>query len=168
MTAKDIYKALNNEYQHRTKYCVENTYCFDPYYKETDFLIIQNNGYCIDVEVKVSRADFKAEKKKIHKHNILKNGYFQVPYRYGGKYEPNEPIYTNRRPNKYFFCCPEGLIKESDLEPHEGLLYVLESGEIKKIKEAKFLHKDIVDLEPILCRKFYYCYLELKQIKKPL
>ena len=82
----------------------------------------------------------------------------------GGKYEINEPIYTNNRPNKFYFCCPEGLIKESDLEPHEGLIYVLESGEIKKIREAKFLHKEIVDLEPVLCRKFYYSYLKQKAL----
>jgi hypothetical protein len=163
MTAKEVYKHLNNHYLHRAKYCVQNTYCFHSYYKETDYLIIQNNGYCLDLEVKVSRGDFFQDRKKIHKHSIIKNGYFQVDYRYGGKYEINEPIYTNDRPNKFYFCCPEGLIRESDLQPHEGLIYVLESGEIKKIKEAKFLHKEIVDLEPVLCRKFYYSYLQLKQ-----
>ena len=166
MKAKDIYKALNNYYQPRVKYCVENTYCFHPFYKETDFLVIQNNGYTIDIEIKVSRQDYLIDKKKIHKHNILKNGYFQVDYRYGGKYGKNELIYTNNRPNKFYYCCPYGLIKESDLEPHQGLIYVLESGEIKKIKEAKFLHKEIVDLEPVLCRKFYYSYLQLKELKK--
>lgn len=165
MTAKDIYKALNNYYLQRVKYYVENTYCFHFYYKETDVLIIQHNGYCIDIEVKVSKADFLADRKKIYKHSILENGYFKVPYRYSGKYEISEPIYTNNRPNKFYFCCPEGLIKESELKPYEGLIYVLESGEIKKIKEAKFLHKEIVDLEPVLCRKFYYSYLQLKQDK---
>jgi hypothetical protein len=168
MTAKDIAKALNNYYQHRTKYCVENTYCFHPYYKETDFLIVQNNGYTIDCEIKTSRQDFKKDRLKVNKHSIIKNGYFIRPYTYfekSKKHEPNTPIYTNRRPNKFFFCCPEGLIKESDLEPHEGLIYIKEDGEVVKVREAKFIHKEIVDLEPILCRKFYYCYLELKQIK---
>lgn len=166
MTSKEIYKYLNNYYQSRVKYCVENIYCFHPFYKETDFLVIQHNGYTIDIEIKISRQDYLKDRKKIHKHNILKNGYFQVDYKYHGKHEPNTPIYTNNRPNKFFFCCPEGLIKESDLEPHQGLMYVLESGEIKKIKEAKFLHKEIVDLEPVLCRKFYYSYLQLKERNK--
>jgi hypothetical protein len=165
MTTKEVYKHLNNYYQQRVKYCVENTYCFHPFYKETDFLIIQHNGYSLDFEVKTSRADFLIDKKKIHKHSILKNGYFQVDYSYHAKHKPNEPIYTNNRPNKFFYCCPEGLIKESDLESHQGLIYILESGEIKKIKEAKFLHKEKVDLEPVLCRKFYYSYLQLKQQK---
>lgn len=169
MIAKEIYKALNNYYQPRVKYCVENTYCFHPFYKETDFLVIQNNGYTIDIEIKVSRQDYLIDKKKIHKHNILKNGYFQVDCNYWvdkQKYIPNTPVHTNNRPNKFYYCCPEGLIKESDLEPHQGLIYVLESGEIKKIKEAKFLHKEIVDLEPVLCRKFYYSYLQLKERNK--
>ena len=163
ITAKEIYKDLDNYYFTRTYYCVHNVYCFHPYYKETDYLIVQNNRYCIDIEIKVSRSDFLADKKKTHKHNIIKNGYFQVPYKYSGKYEINEPIYTNNRPNKFYYACPEGLIKETDLEPHQGLIYILKSGEIKKIKEAKFLHKEIVDIEPVLCRKFYYSYLQLKQ-----
>ena len=165
MNSKEIYKHLRNHYQEKVKYCVENTYCFHPFYKETDFLIIRHNGYCEDWEIKVSRADYLIDKKKINKHSILKNGYFQVPYKYNGKYEINEPIYTNNRPNKFYYCCPEGLIKESDLEPHQGLMYVLESGEIKKVREGKFLHKEKVDLEPVLCRKFYYSYLKLKQQK---
>jgi hypothetical protein len=166
MKTKDVYKALNNYYRDRVRYCVENVYCFHSFYKETDFLIVNNNGYCSDIEVKVSRSDFLADKKKIHKHNILKNGYFQVNYRYSGKYEINEPIYTSNYPNKFYYCCPEGLIKESDLEDYQGLIYVLESGELKKIREAKFLHKEKVDLEPVLCRKFYYSYLQLKDEKR--
>jgi hypothetical protein len=168
MTSKEIYKHLDNHYLQRAKYCVQNTYCFHSFYKETDYLIIQNNGYCLDLEIKASRADFLVDRKKIHKHSIIKNGYFKVDYNYfvdKVKYLPNTPVYTNNRPNKFFFCCPEGLIKESDLKPHEGLIYVLESGEIKKIKEAKFLHKEIVDLEPVLCRKFYYSYLKQKEPK---
>ena len=168
MTTKEVYNHLRNHYQDKVYYYVENTYCFHSYYKETDLLLVQNNRYCVEYEVKSSRADFLIDKKKTHKHSILKNGYFTVDYRYGGKYEINEPIYTNNRPNKFFYCCPEGLIKESDLQPHEGLIYVLESGEIKKIKEAKFLHKEIIDIEPVLCRKFYYSYLQQKQIKLPL
>lgn len=169
MTAKEIYKALNNYYQQRTYYCVENTYCFHQFYKETDFLVVQNNGYTLDIEVKCSRADYLIDKKKIHKHSILKDGYFQIDYEYYEgflKHESNTPIHTNNRPNKFYYCCPEGLIKESDLQPYEGLIYVLESGEIKKVKEAKFLHKEKVNLEPVLCRKFYYSYLELKARNK--
>lgn len=165
MLAKQIYKHLDNYYHQRAYYCVHNTYCFHPFYKETDYLIVQNNRYCIDIEIKVSRSDFLADKKKIHKHNILRNGYFQVDYNYNGKYKPNEPIYTNNRPNKFYYCCPENLIKKTDLEPHQGLIYVLESGEIRKIREAKFLHKEIIDIEPILCRKFYYSYLKQQTLK---
>ena len=164
MTTKEVYNHLRNHYQERAYYYVENIYCFESYYKETDLLLVQNNKYCIDIEVKSSRADFFADRKKIYKHSILKNGYFTVDYRYGGKYEINEPIYTNNRPNKFFYCCPENLIKISEIPEYAGLIYILESGEIKKIKEAKFLHKEIVDIESVLCRKFYYSYLQQKQI----
>jgi len=158
MKSKELYVHLNNHYIQREKYCVSNVYCFHPFYCETDFLIVKKNGYIYDLELKVSRADYLVDKKKIHKHSILKNGYFQVDYRYSGKHEPNTPIYTNDRPHKFFYACPEGLIKESELESHQGLIYVLESGEIKIIKQAKFLHKEKIDIEQKLCNKFYYSY----------
>ena len=138
MTTKEVYNHLRNHYQDRVYYYVENTYCFHSYYKETDLLLVQNNRYCIDIEVKTSRSDFLADKKKIHKHSILKNGYFTVDYRYGGKYEVNEPIYTNNRPNKFFYCCPENLIKISEIPNYAGLIYVLESGE--RTKSLQLIH----------------------------
>lgn len=167
MTAKEIDSHLRNHYKN-AKYLVSNVYCFHSFYKETDFLVVNYNEYAIDIEVKVDFQDFKADFKKIHKHNILKNGYFQVPYKYGGKYEVNEPIHINNRPNRFYFCIPKTL--QSKVEPllpyYAGLLVVLESGEIKKIKEAKLLHKEkqMEKLEIKLCRKFYYSYLKQKNL----
>lgn len=166
MTAKDIDKHLINHYQ-TAKYCVSNIYCFHSYYKETDFLIINNNGYVYDFEIKVSISDFKADFKKTHKHNILQNGYFQVPYEYSGKYEVNKPIYTNDRPNRFYYCIPETLQSKIELllPEYAGLIIVTEFGEVKKIKEGKLLHKEkqMEKLEIRLCRKFYYSYLAQKE-----
>lgn len=171
MTSKEIYKALNIYYQPRAYYCVENIYAFCQYYKETDFLIINNNGYIQDFEVKTSRADFKNDvKNKPLKHSILETGNITLPYTYfrdKEKYLPGELI-PCQRPNKFWFITPDNLVKESEVPHYAGLVYVLESGEIKKIKEAPFLHKEKINLESVLCRKFYYSYLELKEHKKAL
>lgn len=168
MTQEKAYQVLWKNYFNKVKYCAQNIYCFHHKYKETDFLVVQNNGYCIDIELKLSRQDFLRDKNKIHKHSILKNGFFTLNYKYFEgftEHKAGEPICTNNRPNKFFYCCPEGMIKEDELEPHEGLLYITELGKIKKIKEPKFLHKEKLDLEPVLCRKFYYSYLKIKGLQ---
>jgi hypothetical protein len=49
---------------------------------------------------------------------------------------------TNNIPNKYYFVCPENLIKKDELLDYQGLIYVDEKFNFTLIKEAKFLHKD--------------------------
>lgn len=165
MTTKEIYKALNKYYQPRAYYCVENIYAFCQYYKETDFLVVNNNGYIADYEIKVSLSDLKAEfKNKPLKHSILETGNITLPYTYfrnKQRFETGESI-PCKRPNKFWFITPENLVTVNEVPHYSGLMYVLESGEIKIIKQAPFLHKEKIDLEPVLCRKFYYSYLQLK------
>jgi hypothetical protein len=169
MTSKEIYKALNNYYQPRAYYCVENIYAFCQFYKETDFLVVNNNGYTQDFEVKTSRVDFKNDvKNKPQKHKILETGNITLPYTYfrdKQRFETGELI-PCKRPNKFWFVTPENLVTADEVPHYSGLIYVLESGEIKIIKQAPFLHKEKIDLETVLCRKFYYSYLQLKERNK--
>lgn len=74
-------------------------------------------GGCLTqlIEVKISRADFLSDKNK-HWRKI--------------------PDYGIGKLRSYL--CPEGIIKESDLPKNWGLLYLLENGKIKEIKQAEF------------------------------
>lgn len=176
MTAKDIDNALRSHFSNNSRYMVSNVYAFDHHYKETDFLVVKENGYTLDLEIKVSFSDFKADFKK-DKHNILKNGFVVAERDYARKedgvltwYKKGEhiPVFI---PNKFYFCVPHTLLdKVKDLIPdYAGLFYLTELGYIRKYKEAKLLHKEkkLKEIESILCRKFYYSYLELKQQKSP-
>lgn len=40
---------------------------------ECDLLIVRKSGYAIEVEIKISKSDFKADFKKIHKHIDIDN-----------------------------------------------------------------------------------------------
>lgn len=62
------------------------------------------------IEIKVSRADFLADKKW--------RGY--LPYC-----------------EKFYFACPAGLIKAEELEPGVGLIYITEAGNVSFEKRAK-------------------------------
>ncbi len=65
MTEKLIQKALFKNF-HSHKYRFLNIYFFE---NESDFLSFMPNGYCYEIEIKISRSDFKADFKKV-KHDI--------------------------------------------------------------------------------------------------
>lgn len=65
------------------------------------------------IEVKASRSDFLADAKKPHRKN------------------PSEGVGHLR-----YYCCPAGLIKDSDLPPYWGLLWERE-GKIEEVKSAE-------------------------------
>lgn len=173
MTAKDIEKYLYDKYS-TSLYNVSNIYFFEHPYKETDFLVIQNNGHIYDIEIKISKADFKADFKKISKHSILDKGTYVRPYTTFGRklvdgereiYLPLTPIPAKNRPNRFYYAVPENLINVKEIPSYAGLLYIKANGEIIKVKEAPLLTKEKVEYSNILARKFYFDYLELKKIK---
>ena len=163
MTEAIIQNCLKDYYKD-AYYFAPNIYFFDHPYTETDVLIVKPNGLIYDVEVKVSVQDYKADFKKVKKHQILKYGYHTKPKdsyvllagnKRRTKIKAGEPI-PAQRPNRFYYCVPENLIGLKDLPKYAGLLYVMEDGSIKKVKEAKLLHKEKLDYEKTLCRKFYF------------
>lgn len=60
-------------------------------------------------------------------------------------------------PNKFFYVVPDGLISKDEVPEYAGLIYVDEFGRCKKIKDAKFLHKDCLDYKSIF-HKMYLSY----------
>jgi hypothetical protein len=165
--AKFIDTALRKYYDNQALYMVSNIYAFHSRYQETDFLVVKaNNRYCYDIEVKVSVSDFRADFKKTQKHDILeKGGYkakhvtFKTVKGKRKKYPAGRMIKVNERPNRFYFAVPEGLIKAEDVPDYAGLLYVSKTGIVTKIKESKILHKKKLNIEKMLCRKFYFYWL---------
>lgn len=173
MTAKDIQKALANYYVNGVRYLVPNVYFFGHHYCETDLLVVkESNGWIYDIEIKVSRADFKADFKKTDKHRILQQGNISRTTTRSVQHGPGlfgreemETIHEAKRPNRFYFAVPEGLIKPDELPPYAGLLYVNDIGVVNKVKEAPVLHKERLEPEKTLCRKFYYAFHELRSYR---
>lgn len=90
-----------------------------------DILICTKSMYLLDIEVKISRADFKRDFKKITKHLCLQNGQCGVNY--------------------FYFACPTNLIKPSEIPCYAGLIYVTDTGKIEIISPAKLLNRNKVD-----------------------
>jgi len=43
-----------------------------------------------------------------------------------------------------------------DVPEYAGLLYVTKDGMVTKVKESQILHKNKLNIEKMLCRKFYF------------
>lgn len=119
---------------------------------ESDFFAISKSGYSVEVEVKISRSDFKADEKKIAKHHLLNHHKTLViverrypfePYIHykdrqaGVVYDPDTWEYrlgdhstiffcfpAESIPNKFYYAVPEGLIKIDEVPKWAGLIYI--------------------------------------------
>jgi hypothetical protein len=162
---KTIQKNLEKRFDSgNIKYTAGNLYLFKEDW-ETDFLVVQKSGYCYEIEIKISRSDFLNDFKKKNKHLILNEGiYMKKKYRYHNDPETKKriseqyytPVEWKFRPNKFYYCVPEGLIRVGEVPDYAGLMYVNSYGVVTTIKEPRFLHKEKIELTKKLCDKFYY------------
>ena len=168
-----IVQSLNNYFIGNCRYKLNNAFIFRSDW-ESDFFVQKNNGYSYEFEIKISRSDFLCDKKKIIKHSILENGFFNKKHK-TGQYDFNlqKTIWTETseqkeesfRPNKFFYIVPKGLIKIEEIPKYAGLFYYepyTGNCGLTKVKDAPFIHKDILDFEKALCSKFYYYWLNSK------
>lgn len=105
---------------------------------ELDVISVNKSCYVNEFEVKVSRADFKADAKKGKwwTYNAALNGSaVAMPY----------------APNYFTYVCPEGLIKEDDLKTYQGLIYIVD-GQPVVIRKPKLIHKHKHDIVKLLTK----------------
>lgn len=100
---------------------------------ESDLFLVTGSGYCEEVEIKISLADFNREfKNKTFKHGCL-NRHSDYDF------TRTNPIYL--WPRRFWFAVPAGLVEK--IEPSlngtiYGLLSVTANG-ITEIKEARVI-----------------------------
>jgi hypothetical protein len=141
-TERSMLKAVHN-YFGDYKYCLKNSFVFR-YDWESDYFCVNRDGYSFEVEVKISKADFKNDFKK-EKHKLFL-----------------DKETSRLTPNRFYYAVPKGLITEADLPPYAGLIIVDGSHAFLQ-KRAPFIHKKKHDFRKILCDKFYYNWLIQKK-----
>lgn len=171
LTEQIICERLHQRY-HDARYKLSNAFIFRHNW-ESDFFIQNRGGYCYEFEVKISRSDFFNDKKKTDKHSILSTGKYQTKgtlstyNRTLNLWEQEEKVseYEHEmRPNKFFYVVPEGLITADELPPYAGLIYCPKDHwqSVVTIKEAPFIHKEKLNVEKVLCSKFYHYWMNEK------
>lgn len=97
---------------------------------EMDVMRVLSTGYMVEYEIKVSRADFKADFKKAFTS-------------WRDKEVVNKHVETSqgkRDCNRFFFVTPEGMITCNEVPKYAGLMYCSDEG-VRIVKNAPLLHK---------------------------
>lgn len=125
------------------KYEIVNLYVYG---WESDYLCITQSMIAYEIEIKVSRADFKNDvKHKADKHLLFEGGDKL------GKFNKNDGM-----PNYFYYAVPHGLITAEEVPEYAGLIYVERWG-VSTVKEARKLTNEKFDPEKMkLADKFYY------------
>ena len=121
MTGKEITNALDWDLRRRNLGLVLCNAYF--YFGEMDVFCLRNSGITVEYEIKISRADFKADFKKIDKHKALANK-------------------DTKAPNRFVYVCPEGLIKKEETPIYAGLIYITERLKFKEIIAPPLIHRN--------------------------
>lgn len=131
MTCKEIQRSLFRHFNKSQAIIAFNTTRVLAH--ETDVLVLRKSGTTTEIEVKVSRSDFKADFRKTAKHKQMIAG-----YRHGPQY--------------FYYACPEGMIKPEEVPDYAGLYHVVRrygwpgqpdkfDEDVVEVKKAPRLHK---------------------------
>ena len=144
MTTGDIQRRLClEEIRKRNIVCENVKYLFNDW--EQDVLSLNASGYVVEFEVKVSRSDFLADRKK-HRFNAYDTGFMSWHH-----------------PNRFYYATPPGLVQVAELPWFAGLIYVADTVEI--IRKAPLMNKKKHDRAKILT-KFCRVLQERKYLGK--
>lgn len=115
---------------------------------ESDYLAITRSMIAHEIEIKISRADFRNDfKNKEDKHLLFEH--------FAGG-EDGAGKYLAHCPNYFYYAVPEGLVGESEVPGYAGLIYVSRGG-ISEVKKPVKLTDEKFSVEAMqLTDKFYW------------
>lgn len=131
MTTKEIQLIVGANRVLAGHTCVCENVSFLLSYREMDVMSVRS-GKLYEYEVKVSRQDFIADRKK-KKHLHTGERGLLVP---------------EWNPNFFYYVCPEDMIRVNEIPGYAGLYYVVD-GVLEQIKKASHYNKYQHDLDKI-------------------
>jgi hypothetical protein len=107
---------------------------------ECDLISVDPKGYLCEWEIKLTRADFKADGKKTFKHTCLDAGQGLVARRRGKQLQ-----HLFLCCSFFTYACPPGLLYPADLPAYAGLVWVSSSGQVDVKRLAPVVHTHPAD-----------------------
>ena len=118
MKTNDIISQFRIKIFDYSEISVSNVFFFGRFGKiESDIIAVSKTGYLIEYEVKISRSDFLADRRK-------------------GKWKEYATHY-NTAPKSFYYVVPEGIVKKEELPFFAGLIEFREN-------EGKYIFTTIV------------------------
>lgn len=125
------------------KYEISNLYIYG---WESDYLAVMHSGIMHEVEIKVTKADFKNDFKNKQDKHLLLEGKGKL-----GKFSGKQGM-----PNYFYYAVPEGVVTPEEVPEYAGLIYVYPWG-VTVVKDAKKLTDEKFDADKLrVLDKFYY------------
>ena len=114
---------------------------------EADLIYVTKRGYATEYEIKISKSDYKSDKKKTC-----------------GNLSKSEYLVQGKGANYFYYVMPKGMVNVNDIPVYAGLIEVDLSkyyGTIDYVKIAPKLHKNKNEtIIKKIYEKAYYRYLE--------
>lgn len=106
-------------------------------YGEADVLLLSKAGYATEFEIKITRSDFAADKKKCYKHNEYNLVFNNVWWN-------NKPRDKKGIPNYFIYVVPDYFNLASLKVPDYAGLYVVDpqKGYVSCVKSPPKIHKE--------------------------
>lgn len=140
------------------KFCCHNTTSVLHYVGETDFISVNSNGTIFEVEVKISRSDFRNDFKKKSRHEHLSGeGIWRTKFITGKRVNGiwiqcyDAELYISESiPNYFYYAVPDDLVGLDEVPEYCGLIYISEVDNsehnypnriiCRQVRKAKRLH----------------------------
>lgn len=141
MTEKDVQAAIARSREFQLRYDIIVPNCYTQYDNEADLFCLRPSGLCDEIEIKVSRSDFRVDAKKhVRISEKLEKPTLYRTHRMVRK-SKREALETGHMSNYFWYAVPEGLVKPDEVPSWAGLIYIYSHGSAGVVKSAKRLHK---------------------------
>lgn len=146
-TEREIISAVfKNKKRLCTSYDIGVPNCYTSHDNEADLFFIRSSGFCDEIEVKVSRSDFLADKnKRVHYRQSESNEWYWkenglefAPYT---KTKYDALVDGDMMANYFWYAIKEGIGGIDDIPKFAGLITVNESGSVRVLRAPDRLHK---------------------------
>jgi hypothetical protein len=174
MKADQIINRIHSIPYHQQRYELMMPNCYYQPDSEADMLGIRKSGLCDEFEVKVSRSDFLADKRKyVAFRKSTADDYKAIRREKPGLDHSVEPWcmpkYDALRQghlaiNYFWYVVLEGVCDASDIPEFAGLIIVLDEFRHRVIREPDRLHRNKMSFEDRykIARKANYRYWDLR------
>lgn len=170
MNEEDVIMQLANYGDHIRRYEIMLPNVFIQHDNEADLFCIRKSGLCDEFEIKTSRSDFLADKKKFINWRKLE------PKEYGTfkwKNRFDHPSYKTKHQalldgnlctNYFWYAVAEGVATIDDIPEFAGLIIITDDNRLRIVKTPKKLHKAKIAIEDRykIARKSTYRFWKLK------